>query len=170
MQLDGSCHCGAVKFSATTHAPYPYMHCYCSICRKVAGGGGFAINIKADYDSLTIQGEEHIGKYQAWMDPERSEQSPGFRNFCRECGTALWVWDPRWPDMFHPNASCIDTSLPSAPERNHIFVEHAPKWVPIPEANEVDKVYDFTGKTIDDIIESIESLDEWHRSRGLLVD
>ena len=170
MLLEGSCHCGVVKFSAKTHAPYPYMHCYCSICRKLGGGGGYAINIMADFESLKIEGEQHIGKYQAWMDPERTEKSPGFRIFCQACGTALWVWDPRWPEMFHPNASCIDTKLPQAPERNHIFVEHAPDWVPIPPANAVDKVYDFSGKTIDDIIDSLESLEDWHRNRGLIVE
>jgi len=170
MKLEGSCHCGAVSFSATTHAPHPYMNCYCSICRKLGGGGGYAINIKADYDSLKIKGEEHIGRYQAWMDPQRTVRSEGFRFFCKECGTALWVWDPRWPEMFHPNASCIDTPLPTPPERNHIFVELAPAWVSIPESSDRDKVYDFTGKTIEDIIDSIESLEEWHRSRGLLVD
>jgi hypothetical protein len=30
------------------------MHCYCSICRKTQGGGGFAINIGARYDTLVI--------------------------------------------------------------------------------------------------------------------
>ena len=41
--LEGSCHCGAVRFSVKSHTPQPYMHCYCSICRKTAGGGGYAI-------------------------------------------------------------------------------------------------------------------------------
>ena len=45
MKLEGSCHCGAVRFSVETHAPYPFMRCYCSICRKTAGSGGFAINL-----------------------------------------------------------------------------------------------------------------------------
>lgn len=47
MELQGSCRCGGVKFSCLSHTPYPYMRCYCSICRKLAGGGGFAINIMA---------------------------------------------------------------------------------------------------------------------------
>ncbi len=45
MLLEGSCHCGAVKFSVESYTPYPYMRCYCSICRKTAGGGGYTINI-----------------------------------------------------------------------------------------------------------------------------
>ena len=48
MHLDGSCHCGSVKFSVRSAEPYPFMRCYCSICRKTAGGGGFAINLGAD--------------------------------------------------------------------------------------------------------------------------
>jgi hypothetical protein len=28
MQLIGSCHCGAVRFSATAYAPAPYLRCY----------------------------------------------------------------------------------------------------------------------------------------------
>ena len=39
--LEGSCHCGAVHFTVRSHTPQPYMHCYCSICRKTAGGGGY---------------------------------------------------------------------------------------------------------------------------------
>jgi len=38
MQLEGSCHCGAVSFSLTSAHPYPYQRCYCSICRKTQGG------------------------------------------------------------------------------------------------------------------------------------
>lgn len=38
MKLDGSCHCGAVSFAVESPVPYPYMRCYCSICRKTRGG------------------------------------------------------------------------------------------------------------------------------------
>lgn len=40
MYLEGSCHCGAVRFGVESPHPYPYQRCYCSICRKTAGGGG----------------------------------------------------------------------------------------------------------------------------------
>ena len=45
MELQGSCRCGLVKFSLNSRTPAPYMRCYCSICRKVAGSGGFGINV-----------------------------------------------------------------------------------------------------------------------------
>ena len=47
MKLNGSCHCQAVRFTVDAASPCPYMRCYCSICRKTAGGGGYAINLGA---------------------------------------------------------------------------------------------------------------------------
>jgi len=73
MQLDGSCYCGKIRFSCVSNTPYPYMRCYCSICRKTAGGGGYAINIMAQYDSLKIEGEENINSFHPKQeDPDNS--------------------------------------------------------------------------------------------------
>lgn len=81
--------------------PYPFNLCYCSICRKTAGGGGFAINLGGDAASLTVEGEEHIRVYHARMGTDSKGQpivsegvSEGERRFCGLCGSALWVWDP----------------------------------------------------------------------------
>jgi hypothetical protein len=30
MRLEGSCHCGAVRFRVESETPYPYQACYCS--------------------------------------------------------------------------------------------------------------------------------------------
>lgn len=67
MKLEGSCHCGAVKFSVASRHPYPFNRCYCSICRKTDGGGGYAINLGADAETLQITGEEHITVYQVTL-------------------------------------------------------------------------------------------------------
>jgi hypothetical protein len=92
MKLAGSCHCGAVRFSVTAYAPVPYLRCYCSICRKTAGGGGYAINLGARAESLRVEGEGHVTVFHARID---GEDSPAERRFCSRCGSALWVWDPR---------------------------------------------------------------------------
>jgi len=60
MLLEGSCHCGSVRFSVESAHPYPFNLCYCSICRKTAGGGGFAINLSATSETLRVQGRENI--------------------------------------------------------------------------------------------------------------
>ena len=65
MQLEGSCHCGAVRFGVVSHTPYPFMRCYCSICRKTAGGGGYAINIMGDAQTLSVRGRKDVAIYQA---------------------------------------------------------------------------------------------------------
>src|SRR5262245_54401568 len=55
MRLEGSCRCGAISFSVDSHTPYPYQRCYCSICRKSAGGGGYAISIMVDTVAVIAQ-------------------------------------------------------------------------------------------------------------------
>jgi hypothetical protein len=55
MLLEGSCRCEAVRFRVESSTPYPYQACYCSICRKTAGGGGYAINLGADANTLEIE-------------------------------------------------------------------------------------------------------------------
>jgi len=149
MKLEGSCHCGAVNFTLQSLHPYPFNLCYCSICRKTAGGGGYAINLGGDYDSLVVQGQEHITVYQATID---NEQSAAQRSFCRHCGSTLWVWDPRWPELVHPFASAVDTELPVPPEHTHLMLASKASWVE-PCLRQHDKQFDVYPE---------ESIAEWH--------
>src|ERR1700746_798675 len=107
--LEGSCRCGAVRFSVASHTPYPYQLCYCSICRKTAGGGGYAINLSGDSKSLKVRGKKAIGVFRARIQhgQGRCETSTGERNYCTRCATALWLYDPQWPQLVHPFASAI---------------------------------------------------------------
>ena len=127
MKLNGSCHCRAVRFTVDAASPCPYMRCYCSICRKTAGGGGYAINLGAQRETLAIEGEENLAVYRATM-PD-GHVSSGERNFCRICGSALWLFDPNWPELIHPHASAIDTDLPVPPESVHIMLGSKASWV-----------------------------------------
>ena len=132
MKLTGSCHCGGVQFSVNSPHPYPFNFCYCSICRKTAGGGGYAINLGAEYATLEVSGREYISVYKARIKNEEAgeiQESPGERSFCRICASALWVWDPRWPDLVHPFAAVIDSALPVAPERTHLMLDSKVDWV-----------------------------------------
>ena len=56
MDLEGSCQCGAVHFRLRSAHPVPYQRCYCSICRKTQGGGGFAINLAGDAATCACAG------------------------------------------------------------------------------------------------------------------
>lgn len=150
MLLKGSCHCRAVRFTLRSHTPVPYMHCYCSICRKTAGGSGSAVNIMGEAESLKVAGKTNIAVY-------RPKQ--GLRHFCRKCGSALWVQDRRWPDWVYPFASAIDTPLPVPRERQHILLDSKAPWVRVPSGPGEKR---FRGYPREAII-------DWHRKRKLLA-
>ncbi len=158
MLLRGSCHCGAVRFTVRSATPYPYLCCYCSICRTTAGGGGGAVNIMGEAGSLKVQGAKNLSVYRARTSKRARKPSPGRRNFCRLCGSALWVSDPRWPQWVYPFASAIDTPLPVPKERQHIFLDAKPAWVKL-AASAADRRFRAYPR---------ESIADWHAKRGLL--
>ena len=160
--LQGSCRCGAVRFSCRSHTPQPYQRCYCSICRKTAGGGGYAINIGALAASIEVD-DPHgvIGVFRAEIrrDGGSCRLSTAERRFCARCATALWLLSPQWPDLIHPFASAIDSDLPAPPSLVHLMLAFKPAWVE-PRIGPRDAVFDRYPD---------ESLEAWHRARGLWV-
>jgi hypothetical protein len=143
MQLDGSCHCGAVRFSVSSATPYPYQRCYCSICRKTQGGGGYAINLGADANSMKVTGRDDISIYHAKLKragEHRTHASTAERHFCRRF------------------ASAVDTPLPAAPERTHLLLEFKAPWVE-PDIRPDDQHFQGFPK---------ESIAQWHERLGLL--
>jgi hypothetical protein len=160
MRLSGSCHCGAVKFSVESHTPQPYMRCYCSICRKTAGGGGYAVNIMGDAATLKIRGLDNVAVYRARVKEagaKRTTRSQARRHFCSKCGSALWAWDPRWKECVYPFASAIDTPLPRPAEEVEIMLDYAAQWVQVPEGPKHTHFAEYPN----------ESIADWHRKRGL---
>jgi hypothetical protein len=75
MKLEGSCYCKRVRFSAVSHTPYPYMRCYCCMCRKTGGGGGYAINIMVDVGSMKVEGEQYVEAHENWADDDERPES-----------------------------------------------------------------------------------------------
>ncbi|KAI7881827.1 hypothetical protein K492DRAFT_230151 [Lichtheimia hyalospora FSU 10163] len=112
MDLTGSCHCGAVSYSFKSNTPSPFMRCYCSICRKTSGGGGFAINIMGLKDTLAVQGKENLREYRAVRDKETKELCGNIRYFCGQCGCHLYAYDKSYAEFIYPLACSIDTPLP----------------------------------------------------------
>ncbi len=160
MRLQGSCHCQKVRFSVDSTEPVPFMRCYCSICRKTAGGGGYAINLGAATHSMKVTGKRYLGIYQARVQDEgetKAHLSEARRYFCSRCGSALWAWDSRWPELVHPHASAIDTPLPQPPENVHIMLGSKASWVQV-EGNAQDPRFEEYPSM---------SLAQWHESKGL---
>ena len=162
MTLEGSCRCGATRFSVESHTPHPYQLCYCSICRKTAGGGGFAINIMGVAETLSIKGRKALRIYRAEIcddDGNNCETSSGERNFCGKCGSALWMFSPEWPEFVHPFASAIDTPLPLPPVRTHLMLKYKASWVePVIRKGDLEfQEY------------PVLSIEDWHRRHKLWV-
>ena len=160
MKLEGSCHCGAVRFRLRSAHPCPYQRCYCTICRKTQGVGGYAVNLGGEAASLRVTGRRHLSVYHAKIrgaDSGRAHRSPAERHFCSKCGSALWLYDKRWPDLVHPFASAVDTPLPAAPRSTHIMLAYKAPWVE-PQTKRGDKRFDEYPE---------ESIADWHERLGL---
>ena len=151
MHLEGSCHCGAVTFALESEEPVPYQLCYCSICRKTAGGGGYAINLMGDTATLKIKGKRSIGVYRARLGEELSKHE---RHFCGVCGSHLWAFHPDWPELVHPVAGAIDTPLPIPAERSHMMLGSRAPWVAVPAGPNDQRFEEYPDK----------SLADWHRA------
>jgi len=157
MRLEGSCRCGAVHFSVESHTPYPYQRCYCSICRKSNGGGGYAINIMGISATFKILDEAAVG---VWHAPVDGHAGTAARHYCRQCGCALWVSDEQWPELVHPFASAIDTPLPTPPGNVHLLLRDKADWVE-PQIGPQDECYDGYPAL---------SIEDWHKQHGLWVE
>jgi hypothetical protein len=91
--LEGSCLCGAVRFSLD--GPFAKLYqCHCSLCRKQGGSVSNTGLILASDKFRWLGGEELIGKWQ---------RSSGFRSwFCQRCGSTVpnplrdtgFIWVP----------------------------------------------------------------------------
>ena len=112
--------------------PYPFNRCYCSICRKTGGGGGYAINIMGRADTLKITGEENVSVYRSarndGMITRRTVSESEDRYFCCKCGSALWIQGTDYPDFVYPFASAVER-LPEPPEITHLMLNEKAPWV-----------------------------------------
>lgn len=158
MHLDGSCACGAVRFSLESKEPYPYQRCYCSICRKAGGGGGYSINLGGDASTLKVEGKEHVRVFRAMVEQDgKRVQSKHERHFCKQCGSHLWAQHPDWPKLVHPVAGAIDTELPVPPSTTHMMAGSKASFVVV-ELKAGDALFaEYPDK----------SLAEWHKERGV---
>ncbi|VDC07590.1 unnamed protein product [Peniophora sp. CBMAI 1063] len=159
--LKGSCHCGAVSFSLQSSSPVPFALCLCSICRKVGGSGG-SINLGGIADTLEVQGKENLSVYNAVLAnrcKKNEKRATSERNFCKQCGTMLWLFSPEWPELIHPYASAIDTPLTPPEEMTVLMLDSKPDWVRLPEGKK---------KTFEHYPD--ESLEQWHKRHGLWVE
>ncbi|KAF5364577.1 hypothetical protein D9758_005642 [Tetrapyrgos nigripes] len=162
VELQGSCHCGAVRFKLQSSTPVPYQLCTCSICRKVGGVGG-SINLGGFANTLEIlKGKEHISVYKAVMERDTPKEHivNSERNFCSKCSSMLWLFDSTWPELIHPFASVIDNPELQTPDTMVVVKSNSkPDYVRLPEGKK--EVYENYGP---------HSIEEWHKKNGVYAE
>ena len=108
-------------------------------------------------------GREALAVYRAELEEQgpdgvcRLVQSTGQRHFCVRCASALWLFDPSWPELVHPFASAIDSELPVPPQRVHLMLRYKASWV-VPAVAPGDDCFDEYPEL---------SIEDWHRRHGL---
>ena len=86
---EGSCHCGAVRYSASG-GPKFVSRCHCGSCRRTTGGA-FSTWVGFRDDQVAWRG-----------GPSFYASSPGVkRGFCRACGTPLSFQSDKWAGETH---------------------------------------------------------------------
>jgi hypothetical protein len=109
MPVEGSCHCGRVRF--TVDEPLTdATACHCVQCRKQSGH--FFASANAPKAAVQVTGGEHLTWYTS------SEKVR--RGFCGHCGSWLF-WEPIHRDWTSIALGAIDGSTGVELQR-HIFV------------------------------------------------
>ncbi len=120
-QINGSCLCGAVKFSASLPSKW-CAHCHCSMCRK-AHGAGYVTWVGYERDQVTfVQGEHQLSWYESSTDAHRG--------FCQQCGSSMFFRSERWAGELHIALACINDAIDLQPQANVFFDKHV-NWMPI---------------------------------------
>lgn len=121
MHVDGSCHCGAVSFTAEVD-PNRVMVCHCTDC-QVLSGAPFRAVVTAPFETLSVSGSTRSYIKVAQSGNRRAQV------FCPECGTPLWATAPENPTSVILRLGCVRQRQQLAPAVQ-IWQHSALSWVP----------------------------------------
>jgi len=123
LPLAGGCLCGGVRFEVTE----PLVsagYCHCTRCQRRTGTAASAQARIAPGSLRILSGEELVRAYQP---PD------GFaKEFCSECGSALWSRDPANPETMSVRLGAFDDD-PGVRPAYRQFVAFAAPWEPLPD-------------------------------------
>ena len=121
--MQGSCWCGAVRFSV--REPFVSMSfCHCTSCKRISGGVGTANGrVRSEWIEVT-EGRELLTTYQ----PDEGSA----KTFCSRCGANLFGGG--WPDseLASVRLPAIDGQIGGRPEW-HSYVRSAASWETLPD-------------------------------------
>ena len=115
--------CGGVRFELS-EPPLSAGYCHCTRCQRRTGTAASASARVAPGSLRITAGDELV---RAWRPDD------GFaKEFCGECGSALWSRHPEDPDVIAVRLGAFDGDPGIRPEY-HQYVAYAAAWEPIPD-------------------------------------
>jgi hypothetical protein len=107
MNVQGGCHCGAVRFEAEVpEPPVPTLDCNCSVCRMT----GFLHVIVPHARFELLSGRDALTSY-------RFGTGTAEHLFCQYCGVKSFYQPRSHPDSWSVNAHCFDGPVELAVEQ-----------------------------------------------------
>ena len=120
MHIHGSCHCGAITFTATVH-PTHVTVCHCSDCQVLSGAPLRAV-VRTPFDQFHLQGAP-----KAYIKTAQSGQRRA-QVFCPECGTALYGSEAENPQFVVIRLGCVAERAQLTPSKQ-IWGQSAMPWL-----------------------------------------
>jgi len=119
--LEGGCQCGTVRYRVTGR-PLTFYACHCKECQKQSASAfGLSLRIEAsDFDLLS-------GQPKFWERPADSGDTTVCA-FCPVCGSRLYHFGRREPEILSLKAGSLDDTAGLAPV-GHIWVRSKQAWV-----------------------------------------
>ena len=121
--ITGGCLCGGVRYEIVEPL-VALTYCHCTRCQRRTGTAASANARIAPGTLRLVQGEELIRSY---LPPDGSP-----KDFCSDCGSALWSRDPDSGEISGVRLGTIDGD-PGIRPQWHQFVANAAVWEPLPD-------------------------------------
>lgn len=106
MQVDGACHCGSIRFTATVD-PGKVMVCHCTDCQALTGSA-FRVVVPAPIESFVLHGEPKRYVKVGESGAQRVQA------FCPECGSPMFA-------MALENATQVSLRVGSLSQRRQLL-------------------------------------------------
>jgi hypothetical protein len=120
MQIEGSCHCGRISFTAQVD-PSRVVVCHCSDC-QVMSGSPFRAVVPAPMDTFELRGEPKRYIKTAESGNKRVQA------FCPDCGTPLFATAPVNATQVMIRTGCVKQRATLVPQAQ-VWRRSALPWI-----------------------------------------
>jgi hypothetical protein len=119
--LEGGCQCGRVRYRVTGR-PLTFYACHCTECRKQSASA-FGLSLWVKRPDFALRS----GEPKFWERPADSGDTTVCA-FCPDCGTRLYHFGRRDPDILSLKAGALDDTAGLVPV-GHIWTRSKQAWV-----------------------------------------